>query len=150
MILFQQNLQSSGQSLTLTASVGSFSVSGQDAQIKVGRTLTAQQSSFTLDGQAVGLSLAYRMAANIGEFVVSGQDLTINKDGAIGYSILAEFGQVTLLGQTVQIIKTAKPTTQGGVKRPQPVFTPRDYREQLLKEDEMLLMFINEMMINIK
>jgi hypothetical protein len=146
MLLFQQNLQSSGQSLTLTASVGSFTESGQDAQIKVGLTLTAQQSSFTLDGQAVGLSLAYRMAANIGEFALNGQAVNLTAQR----SLIGEFGQVTLSGQTVQIIKTAKPTTQGGVKRPQPVFTPRDYREQLLKEDEMLLMFINEMMINIK
>lgn len=150
MLLFQQNLQASGQSLTLTAEVGSFSVVGQDAQIKVGRTLNAEQSSFTINGQAVGLFIVYQIGANIGEFVVSGQDLTINKDGAIGYSILAQLGQVTLTGKAVQIIKTPKPTTQGAVKRKQPTFAPPDYKEQILKEDEILLMLINEAMSQVK
>lgn len=171
MLLFQQNLQTNGQSLTLTASAGSFTESGQDAQIKVGRTLNAEQSSFTLNGQSVNLTAHRSLVGDYGQFTLSGQDsqinanrtalveygqfalsgqnVTISKDGAIGYSILAEFGQVTLSGQSVQITKTAKPTG-GAVKRPKPVFTPRDYREQILKEDEMILMFINEIMINIK
>lgn len=194
MLLIQQNLQANGQSLILTAEVGSFSVSGQDAQIKVGLALTAQQSSFTLDGQAVGLSLAYRMVANIGEFALSGQaaqitahrliagelgqfvvngqdsqinanrtasvqygqfayigqDVVISKDGAVGFTILAEFGEVTLSGQPVQITKTAKPTTTGAIKRPQPVFTPKDYKGQIKREDEILLMLINETIRQIK
>jgi hypothetical protein len=172
MLLFQQNLQTTSQAFTLTASVGSFNVSGQDAQITVGLTLIAQNSSFSLNGQNVGVSVSYKLATNVGEFVLNGQtaqitahrslvsdygqfvlngqDVTISKDGAVGFSILAEFGQVTLLGNSVQITKTSQPTTGGAVKRKQPVFTPPNYREQILKEDEMFLTFVNEIIIGVK
>lgn len=135
---------------SISVEFGAFSVNGQTAQITAHRSLVGDYGQFVLNGQESQINAQRKALAEMGQFALNGQNVTISKDGAVGFSILAEFGQVTLTGNSVQITKTTKPTTGGAVKRKQPVFTPPDYREQIMKEDEMILMFVNEMMKGIK
>jgi hypothetical protein len=136
-------------SKSVSVTSAEYVLNGNTAQITAQRSISSENGLFELNGQESQINAQRKASAQYGEFALVGQNATITADGQIGYTLLAGFGQVTLTGQSVQIRKTAKPTTQGSVKR-KPVFTPPDYREQIMREDEMILMFVNEMMKGIK
>lgn len=102
---------------TLTASAGTFSLSGQAAGLLVSRRLTCSAGTFSLSGQSASLNKVSRVAADAGVFLLSGQtaNLLANRsltaangtftltgqdaDFALGKRILADVGTFSLSGQ---------------------------------------------------
>lgn len=74
----------SGPTYTLTADPGSFTLTGQDANLLVGRVLTADLGSFTLSGQDATFSRSYVLTAESGSFTLTGQDVTLTYSGVAG------------------------------------------------------------------
>lgn len=62
---------------TLTASQGSFSVTGQAVSLLNGRKLTAVQGSFTETGQSVGLTATRKLTATSGSFSLAGNAVSL-------------------------------------------------------------------------
>jgi hypothetical protein len=79
----------------LTAAEGSYSLSGQDAGLLAGRLLTAAEGSYTLSGQAVSLLAGRLLTADQGSFTFAGQDASLLR----GFLLSAEQGAFTLTGQ---------------------------------------------------
>lgn len=90
-----------GSSTTLTADNGTFTHTGQDANLLFGRKLTADYGSFALSGQDVTLTktTAYSISADYGSFSLAGQDVTFQKTDAGSYILTAEVGLFSLVGQ---------------------------------------------------
>lgn len=80
---------------TLTASVGSFTLSGQAAALKRGLKITAAVGAFTFTGQAATLSKGYRLTAAVGTFTLSGQAAGLRRAS----KVTAAVGSFTLTGQ---------------------------------------------------
>jgi len=71
-----------GGGTTLTADVGAFSLSGQDAILKSGLKLTSDVGAFILSGQDATLTYgeaatAYILTADVGSFNLTGQDANL-------------------------------------------------------------------------
>lgn len=79
---------------TLTATQGSFSLSGQAAALTHAWKLTAAQGAFTLSGQAATFGLT--MPAAVGTFTLSGQAATLSRT----YVLPAAQGSFALTGQS--------------------------------------------------
>jgi hypothetical protein len=90
-----------GSSTTLTADDGTFTHTGQAANLLFGRKLTADFGSFVLSGQDVTLTktTAYSITADYGSFSLAGQDVAFQKTDAGSYVLTAEVGLFSLVGQ---------------------------------------------------
>lgn len=82
----------------VVAQVGTFTLSGQAAQFT--RTLVADRGTFTLTGQTAGLDTA--VLGGVGSFTLSGQAAGLDT------SIRANVGAFTLTGQSATNIKAAR------------------------------------------
>lgn len=67
----------STQNYTLTAESGSFTLTGNDVNLLVGRTLTADAGTFTLTGQDVNLLVGRVLTAETGQFTLTGNDANL-------------------------------------------------------------------------
>lgn len=81
----------------LTADVGTFGFSGQDAGLLFGHLLSAEVGTFAFSGQDVGLTFNRVLNAEAGIFSFSGQDVGL----AHGYVLTAETGIFAFAGQDV-------------------------------------------------
>jgi hypothetical protein len=102
---------------TLTADAGSFTLSGQDANLTIGRILTADAGAFTLSGQDAALSVGRVITADAGAFTLTGQDatLTVTPAGGTAYTLTADAGDFALTGQDAQfVISTGATDTHDG------------------------------------
>lgn len=86
----------SANNYTLTASPGSFVLSGQAASLKAGRSVTAAAGSFSLSGQAATLKAGRVLISAAGSFTLSGQAATLYR----AITLTAGAGSFTLSGQT--------------------------------------------------
>ena len=72
---------SSGTSYTLTAEAGSFTITGQDANLEHHRSLAADAGSFTITGFDATLTYnpvqSYTLTADAGSFVITGSPATL-------------------------------------------------------------------------
>jgi len=86
---------------SIAADQGSFSLTGQSANLLLGRTLAADSGSFTVSGQDVTLTktTAYSITADYGSFSLAGQDVAFQKTDAGSYVLTAEVGLFSLVGQ---------------------------------------------------
>lgn len=84
-----------GGAYTLTAAAGSFTLSGQDADVLRGVSLPASAAAFTLTGQSAGTLAGRSVASLSGSFTFTGQDAGLLTDP----SLVADAGTFTLSGQ---------------------------------------------------
>lgn len=99
-----------GTAYSLSADVGSYSLSGQAAAFNyvpgaASYTLTADVGSYSLTGQAAGLAYApgsgaYSLAAEFGSYSLSGVDASVKA----GRNLPAEFGSYGLSGQAAGVV----------------------------------------------
>jgi hypothetical protein len=84
---------------TLSAAYGSFTLSGQAANVEFGRIFTLEQGSYTLTGQSVTLSVGVILAAAQGSFTLTGQSV------GFLYSrvMVAAYGDFSLTGQAATL-----------------------------------------------
>lgn len=85
---------STGTAYTLTAATGSFTISGQQAALSLGRQLAASVGSFSLAGQPVGILTARNLAANTGGFIITGNAANLTTTAV--YSLAAGTGPFAL------------------------------------------------------
>lgn len=106
-----------GDSYSITASVGSFSLTGIAALLKIALTITASVGSFVLSGIASNLKRGFGIVASAGSFVLSGIDLILKSSRTMsasvgtftltgiestfkrGYGFIVEMGNFLLTGQ---------------------------------------------------
>lgn len=69
--------ETAGQSYTLVADTGTYTLTGQAAALTVSRVLTAEQGTLTLTGQDAALVVSRRLVAETGMYVLSGQDAVL-------------------------------------------------------------------------
>jgi len=86
-------------SYTLTADQGSFSYTGQTANLLVGTVLAASTGTFSYTGQAANLQRGYIMAAAQATFSYTGQAAGLLR----GYNLAAAFGSFSYNGQTANL-----------------------------------------------
>lgn len=106
----------------LTAETGSYTLSGQDADLLFNRLLTADVGAYTVAGQDANLIRGYTLVAETGGYVYTGQDaaLLFNRvltadPGAYtlvgydanltrGFTLVAEAGSYTISGQDASFL----------------------------------------------
>lgn len=86
-----------GPTYTLTADHGSFTLTGQAANLVASRVITAEHGTFALSGQAAGLQASRKLVVDHGSFTLSGQNVALQA----GRKLLADHGAFTLTGQDV-------------------------------------------------
>lgn len=85
-----------GTTYTLTANYGSFSLTGESANLNSARKLTASYGSFSLSGQAATLKSARKLTADYGSFSLAGQSATLKS----ARKLVADYGSFSLSGQS--------------------------------------------------
>jgi len=81
----------------LLANTGSFTLTGQNADLKPGYKIQAASASYTLSGQTAGFSRALKISVNTGVYNVSGQITNLINTRMVGASL----GTYTQSGQDV-------------------------------------------------
>ena len=87
-----------GSSTTLTASQGSFTLSGQVVTLPVSRTFSAVQGSFALTGQAAAFISGWNLSADQGSFALTGQNVALTLVEFGNYLMSADVGIYTFAG----------------------------------------------------
>ena len=95
---------------TLTASGGTFTLTGTAAGLKAARKIAANSGAFTLMGTAAGIKASRRFTADSGTFALSGQAIGFYR----GKRLIAESGAFSLSGQAVQLRKGVRLTAGAG------------------------------------
>lgn len=95
---------SSSTNYTLTASPGSYALTGQDANLRAARSISAISGSYALTGQSANLvytlaPVAYSITADPGSYVLTGQ--AVNLTSAL--ILTAAGGSYSLTGQTANL-----------------------------------------------
>jgi hypothetical protein len=86
----------------ITASQGSFALTGQSANLLYNRKVTAAQGSFALTGQDAGLRTTRTLVCDYGAFTLTGQAAALTR----GYTMTADQGSYSLNGQTANLLST--------------------------------------------
>lgn len=81
----------------MTASQGSFTLTGQTTAFSYGRKMVASFGSFVLTGQSILYILGHGLVAVYGSFTLTGQTVRLNSVR----TMIATFGSYVLTGQTV-------------------------------------------------
>lgn len=102
---------------TIGADAGAYTLTGQDAALRVGRVLTAATGSYTLTGQDASFSRDRRLAAYAGSYTLTGQDARIvatrtlvaspnTREAGTAYThfMFAALGEVALGGSVSQSV----------------------------------------------
>jgi len=92
---------SGGGSYTLTASSGSYVLSGQSVGLTAQRRLSLVQGAYTYSGQSVGLGISRRLTAVQGAYSLSGQTLNFKR----GLVLPLVRGLYSLSGQNLGVIR---------------------------------------------
>lgn len=98
---------------TLTASVGSFTETGNSASLLYGRQLTAATGAFTETGNNAGTLVGYKVTAAVGSFTLTGNNATLTV-GAAGYTLTAAAGSFVESGQAAQLLYGRRLTSSVG------------------------------------
>jgi len=90
-------------SYSLAAETGSFTLTGQTAELTVSRVLIAETGAFSFTGQAADLTVSRALSADTGTFSLSGQDAALTYTPLGAYSLTAETGSFALTGQAANL-----------------------------------------------
>ncbi len=85
---------------TITAAQGSYTLSGQAANLLQGYLVSAGQGSYSLTGQAATFSRTYIAVAGQGSYSLTGQAAGLNQ----GYGFAADQGSYALTGQSANLL----------------------------------------------
>ena len=85
---------------TITAAQGSYTLTGQAANLLQGYLVTAAQGSYSLTGQAATFSRTYIVVAGQGSYSLTGQAAALSQ----GYGFQAEQGSYALTGQAANLL----------------------------------------------
>ena len=90
-----------GPTYTLTCATGSFTLTGQSANLVVSRKLTAATGSFALTGQSANLQVSRKLVADTGAFSLTGiaVNLVYTPVSSATYTLTAQTGVFNLTGQ---------------------------------------------------
>ena len=97
----------------MSCSAGSYLLTGQDAGLRTGKTLAAGQGTYTLTGQDVSMLLARYVQLAQGSYTLTGQDVTLTKSGG-DKTLTADSGTYTLTGQDVALARSTLLTANSG------------------------------------
>lgn len=87
-----------GTNYTLTATAGTYALTGGTAALSVGRKITALAGSYGVTGGNAALSLGRTLTALAGSYGVTGYSANLTKTGAVAYTLTAQPGVYTLTG----------------------------------------------------
>jgi hypothetical protein len=95
---------------TLTADAGSYTITGQTANLTSTRTLTADAGSYTIGGQDATLSYGRILTADAGAYTIGGQDASLTSTR----TLTADAGAYTISGQDAALTSTRTLTAEAG------------------------------------
>lgn len=94
------------RSRLLTADFGIYAVTGQSATILRSKVLVADPGAYSVTGQQVGINVNRMLTASPGSYSIAGQSATITKTAAGAYTLTALSGSYDLTGQSATITYT--------------------------------------------
>lgn len=94
----------------LTASPGTFTLTGQSVTLRVSRTLTSSPGAYTLAGQSVNMRVGKGLTAGVGTFALAGQSAALR----VARTLTASSGAYTWAGQSVNMRVGAGMTAASG------------------------------------
>ena len=101
---------------SLTAENGTYSITGQTADVLRSKLITANNGTYAVTGQDATVTYTpvtgYEITADAGSYSVTGQDATITY--LQNFPIAADFGTYSLTGQTADILKSRILTAENG------------------------------------
>lgn len=91
---------SGGATYTLTASTGTFTLTGNSTALTAQRKIVSSVGTFTLTGNATGLSAGRKLTASVGTFTLTGNSatLTYTPSGGYTYTLSAATRSFSLTG----------------------------------------------------
>lgn len=95
---------------TLAADGGSYAVTGQTANLKVGHKVAANAGSYAITGQTASLEYGYKVAAVAGSYTITGQTVNLR----ITHKLAAEAGSYSISGQVASLEYGRKLTAEAG------------------------------------
>lgn len=112
-----RTLGGGGPTYTLTAATGTFTLTGQAANLVVSRKLTTATGSFTLTGQSANLKVSRKLTAATGTFSLTGisANLVYTPVSGATYTLTAQTGVFNLTGQAAAFKVSRKLTAGTGV-----------------------------------
>lgn len=102
-----------GGPYTLTADAGSYTYTGTDATLKVGRKVSAASGTYTYTGTAATLKVGYVVPAASGAYTYTGSDATLTYTPTAA-TLTAEAGSYTYTGQDVTFKRGLVLSAAGG------------------------------------
>jgi hypothetical protein len=97
----------------VTASAGSYAVTGSAAAIKAGRAVAAGSGSYAVTGSSVGLITSHRVAANAGSYALTGANASINKSAG-DKTLSGDAGSYVLTGAAVTLLVSRRVAANSG------------------------------------
>ena len=91
-----------GPTYTLTAATGSFTLTGQSANLVVSRKLTATTGSFALTGQSANLVVSRKLTTETGTFTLTGQSTNLK----VSRKLVAGTETFSLTGISANLVYT--------------------------------------------
>lgn len=88
---------------TMPGAQGTYTLTGNAANLRVARRLAAIAGSYTLTGKAAGMRAARRMTAVSGSYILTGNVASLIKTGAGARTLLADTGVYTITGRAANL-----------------------------------------------
>jgi hypothetical protein len=107
---------SGGPTYTLTASTGTFTLTGNTTGLQASRNISTNVGTFTLTGNATGLQTGRNIAASVGTFTLTGNaaNLVYTPSGGATYTLTATSGSFSLTGNNASLVASRKIATTVG------------------------------------
>jgi hypothetical protein len=103
-----------GGATTLTADTGTFTLTGQAANLTAARKITADAGTFALTGQATNLLASRKLTSEAGTFALTGNAANLSKTTVGAFTLTADTGTFTLTGQAAGLTAQRKVTADAG------------------------------------
>lgn len=108
---------SGGPTYTLTAQTGTFSLTGNNATLRVARKITCNTGTFTLTGVNTTLKVGRKLTCTTGNFTLTGNsaNLVYTPTGGPTYTLIAQSGSFSLTGNNANLLVSRKLIASTGV-----------------------------------
>ena len=103
-------LQVSAAALTLTADSGTYSITGQAANLYYNRAISADAGAYSLNGQAAQTLRAAFLSLDAGSYAITGQDASF----VYGQAISADAGDYSITGQIADLTRAVVLSADSG------------------------------------
>lgn len=113
-IFKRQNLlipaQTGGTAYSLTADVGTYTLTGQNADLYYNRAVSADAGAYSLTGQAASLLRDSLLSLDAGSYAITGQDASLDYQKAIS----ADAGSYSITGQIADLTRSVVLSADAG------------------------------------